>query len=100
MRIRITKLIFADYGNNIGWGLYYESLYLGKQLANASEENSHFCFKLFVRYENMSHALTQKSLTHFLIHHFETIPNSMKLQTTTEIWLLKDFKIQIVEKTS
>ena len=31
-------------------------------------------------------------LTHSLIHHFETVPNSKKLQTTTEMWLLKDFK--------
>ena len=30
-----------------------------------------------------------------LIHYFETVQNSKKLQTTTEIWLLKDFKIQI-----
>ena len=30
-------------------------------------------------------------LTHFLIHHFETVPNSKKLQTTTEMWLLKNF---------
>ena len=35
-------------------------------------------------------------LTHPLIHHFETVQNSKKLQTTTEIWLLKDFKRQIV----
>ena len=34
-----------------------------------------------------------------LIHHFETVPNSKKLQTTTEMWLLKDFKIQIALKT-
>ena len=34
-------------------------------------------------------------LTHSLIHHFETVPNSKKLQTTTEMWLLVDFKIQI-----
>ena len=31
-------------------------------------------------------------LTHSLIHHFDTIPNSKKLQTSTEMWLLKDFK--------
>ena len=35
------------------------------------------------------------SKTHSLILHFETVPNSKKLQTTTEMWLLKDFKIQI-----
>ena len=34
-------------------------------------------------------------LTHSLIHHFKTVPNSKKLQTTTEMWLLKDFKIHI-----
>ena len=28
-------------------------------------------------------------LTHSLIHHFETIPNSTKLRTTTEMWLLR-----------
>ena len=33
-------------------------------------------------------------LTYSLIHHFETAPNSRKLQTTTEMWQLKDFKIQ------
>ena len=32
---------------------------------------------------------------HFLIHHFRTVPSLKKLQTTTEMWLLKDFKIQI-----
>ena len=36
-----------------------------------------------------------ENLTHSLKHHFETIPNSKKLQMTTEMWLLKDFKIQI-----
>ena len=34
-------------------------------------------------------------LTHSPIHHFEIFPVSKKLQTTTEMWLLKDFKIQI-----
>ena len=28
------------------------------------------------------------------IHHFKTVPNSKKLQTTTEMWLVQDFKIQ------
>ena len=43
------------------------------------------------------------ALNHFLVHHFETIPNSKKMQTT-EMWLLKDFlkdtdcKENIVEK--
>ena len=35
------------------------------------------------------------SLTHSLIHHFETVPNSKKLQTTTEMWLSNGFKKQI-----
>ena len=39
-----------------------------------------------------------QTLAHFLIHHIETIPNSKKLQTSTEMWLLKDFKIQIAQK--
>ena len=38
-------------------------------------------------------------LSHFLIYHFETVPNSKKLQTTTEVWLLKAFKLQIALKT-
>ena len=36
-----------------------------------------------------------KSLPHSLLHHFETVPNSKKMQTTTEMWLLKDFKMKI-----
>ena len=36
-----------------------------------------------------------KNNGHSLIHNFEIVPNSKKLQTTTEIWLFKDFKIQI-----
>ena len=28
-------------------------------------------------------------LNHSLIHHFEAVPNSKKLQTTTEMWLLQ-----------
>ena len=31
------------------------------------------------------------SLTHSLIHHFQTTPNSKKLQTTTKMCLLKEF---------
>ena len=31
--------------------------------------------------------------------HFDTVPNSKKQQKTTEMWLLKDFKIQIAQKT-
>ena len=38
--------------------------------------------------------LSWSLLTYSLVHHFETVPNSKKLQMTTEIWLLKDFKIQ------
>ena len=33
--------------------------------------------------------------TNFLILHFETVSYSKKLQTTTEMWLVNDFKIQI-----
>ena len=34
------------------------------------------------------------AFNHSLIRHFEIVPNSKKLQTTTEMWLFKDFKIQ------
>ena len=37
-------------------------------------------------------------LTHSLTHYFETVPNSKRLQTKTETWLLKAFKIQIAQK--
>ena len=39
-------------------------------------------------------------LTHSLIHHFESVPNSRNLQTTTEMWLFEDFKTQTELKTS
>ena len=35
------------------------------------------------------------ALTFYQMTKFKTGPNSKKLQTTTEMWLLKDFKIQI-----
>ena len=38
------------------------------------------CRKPYLRY-----------ITHSLIHHFETVPNSKKLQTTTETWLLTHY---------
>ena len=34
-------------------------------------------------------------LTHSLIHHFETVPNSKQMQTTTEMSLWKDLNVQI-----
>ena len=39
--------------------------------------------------------LCGKELTHSQIRHFEVVPNSKKLQATTEMRPLKDFKIQI-----
>ena len=35
------------------------------------------------------------SLIHSPIYHFETVPNSKKLQMTTEMWLLKNLKVQV-----
>ena len=40
-----------------------------------------------------------KELTHSLKNHFESVPNSKTLQATTEMWLLKNSKIQITQKT-
>ena len=37
--------------------------------------------------------------TWLVLHHFEIFPNLKNLQTTSDVWLLKDFKIQIAEKT-
>ena len=39
------------------------------------------------------------SLTHSLTYHFETVPTSKKLKRTTEMWLFKDFKVQVAQKT-
>ena len=39
--------------------------------------------------------VTQRDLTHSLVPHLATFAISKKLQTTTEMWLLQDFKIQI-----
>ena len=41
--------------------------------------------------------ITEIMLTDSLIHHFETVPNSKKLQMTTEIGLLKDFFTDCIE---
>ena len=49
--------------------------------------------------DQSKYLLFGKELTHSLIHHFETVPNSKKLQTTTETLLLQDFKIQTAWKT-
>ena len=39
--------------------------------------------------------LPNLSLTRSPIHHFKTVPNSNRLQMTNEMWLFKDFKIEI-----
>ena len=46
-----------------------------------------------ILFQQLTH--DRSCITHSLVHHFETVPNSKKLQTTTKIWLLKDFEIQI-----
>ena len=43
--------------------------------------------------------VVEGTLTHSLIHHFETIPHSKKLRTTPKMCLLKDFEIQVAQKT-
>ena len=46
-------------------------------------------------YVYMNLAVRKVGLTHSLIHHFEAVQNLNKLQTTTEMWLLKYFKVEI-----
>ena len=53
--------------------------------------SSAICFNL----DQSEILLSVNELTHSLIHIFETIPNSKKLQTSTEMWLLKDFYVHI-----
>ena len=48
--------------------------------------------------------INEQYLTHSLVHHFDTVQNLKKKQKkkqamTTEMWLLKDFKKQIAQKT-
>ena len=50
-------------------------------------------------YHNYQFDRQGADLTHSPINHFETVQNSQKLQTPTEIRLLKDFEIQITKKT-
>ena len=42
----------------------------------------------------------QVYLTHSLIHRFESVPNSKKLQTTTEMWLLTLYSMDTYSDTS
>ena len=44
-------------------------------------------------YLDICKAFSKKAYS--LIHHFETVPNSKKLQATAQMWLIKDIKIQI-----
>ena len=67
-------------------------LSFGKALTGI-EHNSCLCY-LMIAIISTTH-FHSRFLTHSLIHHFETVPNSKNLQTTSEMWLLKDFKIQI-----
>ena len=50
------------------------------QLFNGDRSQIHVSWTIFNKY-----------LTHSLLHHFQTVPKSRKLQTTTKIWLLKYF---------
>ena len=49
----------------------------------------------YARYQNKQ--APEVILTHSLTHYFETVPNSKKLQTTTEMSLLKDFNTDCIE---
>ena len=44
-------------------------------------------------HENLSNLSANQtgSLTNFQIHHFETVQNLKKMETTNEMWLLKDW---------
>ena len=70
-----------------------------KLLVTSNFSFSHSVFKRLVSQRRQKVSLCGNGLTHSLINHFETVPKSKKLQTTTEMWLLKDSDIQIAEKT-
>ena len=61
---------------------------LSKQVENTMGKGK---IALYKQFSFLPHCF----LTHSLINHFETIPHSKRLQTTTEMWLLKYFYIQI-----
>ena len=76
--------------------------YQATDLVTSNFSFSHSAFFPFGEFPSIVIKLKKKKLfqlrrvfTHSLLRHFETFPNSKKLQTTTEMWLLKDFKIQI-----
>ena len=50
---------------------------------------SHNFFKGLLSQGRKKVELCGKELTHSLEHQFKTVPNSKKLQTTTEMWLSK-----------
>ena len=89
--------------NQIMRGLVYEIARLNQQMKRPIHENGHV--NQLTRILSCESALLNRvirrliyefvHLTYSLIHYFETIPNSQKLKTTTKMWLLKDFKIQI-----
>ena len=60
---------------------------------------SHNVVKKFLSWGSLK-GLCGYGLTLSLIQHFEsqTVPYSKKLQTTTEMWLFKDFKIRFHRK--
>ena len=65
-------------------------------MVQSQDQTRHFMqsdLDLYHPQRQMFSSMVLKSLTHSLVHHFETVPNSKKLQTTTEVWLLRDFKI-------
>ena len=69
--------------------VHKENFFQPNRLSNAL-----FSFSLYVQYFPFMYCY----LTHSLIHHLQTIPNSKKLQTTTEMWLLKFSRFRLHRK--
>ena len=67
---------------------------------NASKQYFIFLFQQFFQKVSYSDPfnLWIVFLTCSLIHHFETVPISKKLQMTPKMWLLKDFKYRLHRK--
>ena len=62
-----------------------------KKIIDLLNQDARYTVKDLARLVTFSLARVLGILTHSPIHHFETVPNSKKLQTTTEMWLFKDF---------
>ena len=69
-----------------------------KMLATSIVSFSHNVFKSLITQGHLKSGLCGKKLTNSLIQHFESIPNSKKLQTTTEMGYYRILRYRLHRK--